>query len=458
MNRGLVLLVVAVLLVGGYLFLVDLPSERRAEESADSEARLLHFSPTEVDTLRLVRARDTVVLARDGEGWRMLSPIQEEVAAHSVDAQLSALANAERVRVVADSLGTADWAEFDLEAIEFGRADIDIVLRDGSTQRLAVGRLSSSGILCYVREENSSRLQTADRQVRTVANLSYHAFRRSDLFEVSADEIVTLDVASSGERFVATRDAAGQWWNEEGHRLKRRDLDSWVYFLATARVEAYLRDDVPGEDWAGYALDRPWGRVRWVARDGRDATLEFGNEAGDGRVYARRKGTSTLLLVADEHGRRAEPPFDAYLDTNPLVVDFDRVDRLRVRSEEDGRWVELTREDAQRDWKIESSTGEVESTPYLVQAARNVALGLEGFQTDAQMMLATEAPLSSVLSKIAMHVDITTPDTTRSLTLGWRGDGAQHWVRIDEEPTLHRVGRDLYLRLRALLEDAVSGR
>ena len=461
-NRRIIALAVVVLSMAAYLFLFDLPAQEQADRRAAQELRLFHFDPARVDTFRVDRPQSSVVVVRDPvRGWQLVEPIEEAADSATVTGLLAALAEAERVRVVADSLRTEDWQDYDLAERRFGRVRIRVTSHDGQVAELFVGALTPNGTLCYVRRPGSDALELAERQVYRIASVVHHALRRTRLFDVEAQAVVELELRRGHEHWKAMRGEDGVWRlaGPRRRRLRRRPLDRMAYLVATERVDQFLRDALEPGEWAAYGLDPPWADLRWRSREGREGRLELGNEENQGRLYARRGGGPPLIVVSSAWGQILQDSLEERLDPNPIGVVFSRVPRLRLSDPQSGAFVEIHR-DGDAVTLIAGRPGEpphpVESS-YLEQAVRNVVRGLEEFAADQEIFLAAGNTPVAVAGPAVVAVDFDDLEgRSRRLMVHRRSGGEGVWVRIDDEGALHHTADDLLFRLRSLLEGASS--
>lgn len=449
MSRIAVVLLVLAVGLAAYLFMFDLPGEEAEQEARHRQLHLFDFSVDEVDTLALLRRDRSIVVARSGEGWRLLEPVDELAEAGAVRDRLAQLAAAEIVRVVRDSVPEDDWGVYGLESRPNGRKDIRVRLRDGGTQVVHVGNETPSGAFVYVRRQGTDRLETAELGLMQLVWGSGNGLREVELFDVVDSAIVYLAVDGPRGSWATRRGEDGIWLQagaSEEVRLRRRPVVGIAHDLSTATIRSFAGRPQAGE-WAAYGFDPPYASFLWRDREGREGRVDLGNDAGDQRVYARRNRGPDLLLLLPQLAEHLAAPVDSLVDRNPLRTDFTQLDSLVVRYEGGGR--QIVRR-LGRDWYPVIDGALVTDRDGLELAAENLARGLEEFQPRDLWLLGDGQVPADVLDRVAVRVEISGPHGEFVMGLGWRGRGEQHWCFVEGERELYAVGRGLYLRFRGL--------
>lgn len=462
-----VLLAVGVVGLAAWLFLYDLPLEQAQQQQAVDVSVLVDFDPARVDTLRVVRDNAPWTLAKRWnadtakEEWWLITPIEERADQRTAANALDLLRAYRSQRRLADSLESDAWGRYGLSQGHPARIDIIATLDSGEEVVLHVGSLDPTGDFVFVRAGGTDALDVVYSELADYALSSHHGFRERSIFEAEPEEIARLDLDGPTGSWTLERDAdTGLWWTEiagERRRLQRWEVDDLTHYLTDATVVGFQRDGLSGAQWSGYGLDSPWARIEWTLYDGTSAWLELGNETTERTYFGRRSGLDTVFVIQPGF----EDVFDlgpqSWIDENPIARNVRRARAIRVE-DEDGTWVLQERAPGnEKDWIVSTAQGEVEPTEYLFVSARNVALGLEQLKSGATMMLA-EGSAASAVGKRGPSARLSWsegPDV--ELVLWWREGESAPWMQIDGEPTLHRVERGLFLRLRAMIDAAHAG-
>ena len=449
-----IVLALVVIGLGVWIFGIDLPRERREIAQQEEAARLLPIAPADVDTLRVESGERAWTVVRREDAWWITRPIVERAETRAVQTMLERLARARSERVVVPRLDPDSWANYGLAAGSPGRVDLVLAGAEGERAEVAVGNRIVAGDFAYVRRPDSEALELVDQYVFELANASHHGMRRADLFQIAEGDVTRLDVVGPGGAWTAVRDTSTGLWYPRSvgttPRYRRWVLDDVALAIAEQRVQAYLRDDLESGDWAAYGLDAPWASVTVVTKDGREQTLELGNERERGQFFARKRGLDTVLVVRPQFFPALDAGATGLDDLNPIPENLRRALAIRVTDDE-GRWGEARPlKPDWLDWVLVTAEGEVESTTYRETAADNVARGLEEMQPERSLYLPSGDSPAALLEEILAEVSIRFDHATYELTFGWREQDP--WFFIEGDASLYEVDRGMILRLHGFVD------
>ena len=455
MSRRVLVLASLVLVIGGWLFFGELPVLQSDVERAAEQLRVFRSVPAVVDTVRFRKPGREILLVRsDGKeaGWWLRSPIVEKVPDINVEELIARLASTERWRRVAQAVPDSDWSLYGLADDSPGRVRIEMI-GNGGRSGLDVGLLTQGSHVVWVRRLGSPELDTCLEDLHILANMTHQGLRNPRLFEVNNSELRRIEVSGGNGDWRMVRDEAGLWYLDslEGSRLKRWIIEEFAFAVAGQRVDGYLRDDLTGKDWAAYGLDQPWATVEWEVADGRRGTLWLGNEVGGGLSFGRRAGLETVFQI--KHG--LEPMIFAdtstLIDRNPVGGNF--LHALRIRVSDGEGFIDLVRETP--GVRIVTERGDLEPGEYSQVAGRNLQLGLEEFQPEAEMIVPAGRQPADLLDSIEATLSIYWPGREVRLQIGQMG--GRVWIVEEGESTLWQVRPDLLLRVREVLGLRVRG-
>jgi hypothetical protein len=445
MSRRVFVLAVLVLLVGGFLVFRELPVLETERERALADLLVFRGAPAVVDTLRIRQDDREIVVVREEERWFLRSPIEEEVPALPILDLIERLQLSERWRLVGRGLTGEDWETYGLGPDSPGRSRIELI-GEGRSVGIDVGMLTGGSHAVWVRRVGSDDLELCFEEVFDIANMSHQGMRDPRLFEVEHGELTRMSFDADGNRWAAVRGEDGLWFldRDDRPRLKRWVLQDIAFAVASQRVEGYLRDFLEESDWAAYGLDQPWGTVAWEATEGRSGTLWLGNELGGGVYFGRREGLDTVFQIA----AGLDPAFEAdpleWIDHNPIGGNFLDSGKIRVHAE--GGFIDIIRETPGA--RVETEAGPVPHSDYVQVTARNLQLGLEEFQPEAEMIVAAGQDPVSLLDPVEATLTIHWPDRAADVAIGQMAGGV--WIAYED--ALYQTTTDMLLRTREVLK------
>jgi hypothetical protein len=198
--RGLLLWASVLLVLGAYLWMVDLPREREAHQHSELADKLLPFDAGGATALELRTADSTISLAKNqGRGWQILAPLKTAADQTAVRSLLMRLNDASRLRVI-DEHPTA------LE--QYGLAPPAVSLRitaKSIEHEVDFGTDSPVGASSYVRvlpavgtaspaESPPAPVLLVPREVREAVDKKLFDLRNKELFDLSAADVTAVEL------------------------------------------------------------------------------------------------------------------------------------------------------------------------------------------------------------------------------------------------------------------------
>lgn len=317
----------AVLGAGYYVYEIRQGPERDRAEAR--KGRLLTADLTDVTEMEIKRASDTVHVKREGDGWRMLAPVQARAARGPVEETITTLTTAKMDREITPS--AANPAEFGLDK---PAADVTLTLKDGKKVGLALGGKNPTGVWVYAREHDKpavvvlgeTTLRDSTRPAADFRDKTVLAFDRKD---VTGVDITLPDTAISVEL------ADGRWKMTRPAALPA-DTDTLGEFfdkIMGAQVKEFAAE--APQTLAPYGLDRPVRVAIHTGKDKERSTKEllFGrvDEAKKG-VYAMRPGATSVLLLPDTVWAAVPRNVAALRDRTVVAFERDKITRIDVES------------------------------------------------------------------------------------------------------------------------------
>jgi hypothetical protein len=276
--------------------LLDLRDKRLARSEAGDATRLVVRFPAE---------SKTVELAKEGEDWKLVQPIQTR-------------ADGERVRRLIDDLTLARASAF-VDApgapAEYGleppTAEVEITTAKGSEQ-VALGK---HGDKAYARIPGvGAVLEVATRVVDGIPREVFE-YRHKRVLTLESDEVKSLELSfpRDGGQQVLERDEST--WKSRDPALEVESLKAADLLFAIESLDATgLEEGTPG--LASLGLEPP--RVRVVARSasgGELGWLELGDPDPAKGLAARSSAGPEIWRVANELGEDVPLGADAFRNT-----------------------------------------------------------------------------------------------------------------------------------------------
>ena len=324
-----VVLAVLLVLVGGFYYVYEIRLGPEREKVETRKGRVFSAEAADVTALELKRPDETVTLKRDGDVWRLATPITARGNKGTVDETLTTILTAKMDREI--EAKPASLADFGLEK---PAAQVSLTLKDGKQVGLDLGSKSPTGVWVYAREQGKpavfvlpdSVLREATRPVVDFRDRTILAFERRDVTGVNVvTDAETIVIEPAGEKWKITRPVTLGADTAEMNDL----LDK----LASAKVKDFVAE--APRTMQAYGLERP---IKVSVHTGKDKdratrTLLVGRTDADKKgVYAMREGESSVLLLPEEIAKLVPRNVAAIRDKQLVDFDRDRIQRVDLES------------------------------------------------------------------------------------------------------------------------------
>ncbi len=295
-----VLAVLFIALLGFFYFYEIKGGEERKEAEAEAK-KVLQIDDKQVTRLTVQRRDTTVVVAKEGEGWRVLAPLKTEGDRANIESLLRTVNNLERVQVVADEAAVAGGA---VDPGDFGlgeRPDITVVLeQEGRRDTLFFGDKSPTGSYAYLRMSGSPEILAISSWRKSSFDKGLYDLREKRVMPFDRDAVRKIELSYDGQTIVMLKQ--GEEWQLEKPVAERGDSETIRRFLSrlwTARAKRFAAEEAT--DLAPYGLDNPWMRVSVYEGEGlalKEAIVGDAVRAGRiNRYYVKYAAKSPILMV-----------------------------------------------------------------------------------------------------------------------------------------------------------------
>ena len=245
-----------------------------------------------------------IVLAREENRWRLLSPTNRPANAENVNRLIQEINNGEVTQFVSDT--ATDLTKYGLDQprlkITFSSYSSENTAESNAGEvvlsTLEFGN-SENGVTYGRLKEEPYIFSITDQMFEDLPKTEY-SFRGLDILNLERDALVSVTVAKTGEDPVdLMRDAKGKWvLKNQGNRQNEARIQLFLTALAGLRAAAWA-DDPNGE----YGFDQPSLEIKISYQAGeqkREAQIKFGKANSDHQRYGMCTEEAGVFLVDDE--------------------------------------------------------------------------------------------------------------------------------------------------------------
>ncbi len=338
----------ALVLLGlaAYLYLVEFPSQQRAEQEAVQTSTLLTLPEQDITKLTLESVLGTVVLMRDERrSWTLVSPVRAEADAREAEAIVRALILGKVSRTVEESASTL--GPFGLErpaavvTVEAGDKKETFSIGDG-------GPISST---LYVLRGSDKHVLLTDLAAKDFLNKSVMTFRRKEILRVDQSQIDRLRLHYPPTEIVLylMPEKPAKRWKIRAPveaNADQSEVRAFLYRLSDFKAIGIL-DPGPERDAIAPTLTAPLATLT-LHGGGADQTVRlYQPTPSTGEAFAEVAGHASLYRISPNDIKDLTKDLFALRDKRLLGMDLPDITMLSVKTREEqytlinqsGEWV-----------------------------------------------------------------------------------------------------------------------
>jgi uncharacterized protein DUF4340 len=378
-QRKSLLLLVVLLILGGYIYLVEAPREQKEAEGK----KLVVLDKDAVGEIALTYPDRAVTLKKADDGkWRITQPVESDADESTVNSLITAVADAEVKRTLDEV--PQDLTVYGLTAPV---VKMKLTLRDGkSLPQVSLGKDTPVGFSVYAQKDGEQKILLVPQTLRLGLTKEVKDLRDRTILAFADDEVRKIEIRSpDGE--ITLNKADGNWALEKPVAARADDAEVRTFLanLRSIRAQDFLEDPVlqPQE----FGLAPPQLAVTLtLGSDGAQKTILLGNETGDdkggkNRYLKRADLDKPLFLVGDWVLRDVGKTAADFRDKTVAQFSQELAAKIEVKRQ-DGEGFTLTR-GADNKWAIDKTVEGTLREPALSQFAADV-YELRGFEIAAE--------------------------------------------------------------------------
>jgi hypothetical protein len=235
---------------------------------------------------------ESLILERDGEAWRLVSPIRARGDRSAAGNLVSEIAGARSQRSV--ECGGA-WNDYGLADPKF---TVFVSAGGGDADTFLVGDRNPTGDFVYVRKPGRSEVFLTEASLAASLGKPVFDLRDRSVLDFEKDDVRRLEIRGPAGKMILERTPGG--WDLRSPfeaAASTNGVDEILNRIKWAEAGAFV-DESP-RSTARYGLDRPFLRLLLVTgADSARKTLDIGSRAGD-RYFASGGGPGAAVILVD---------------------------------------------------------------------------------------------------------------------------------------------------------------
>ena len=415
---------------GAVAFKMTRPDPHVRDAKSHAAPGVPTLKQADIDELELSeKDKPTIVLKKDGEGWKIAAPAQDRADQKSVE---SALQTLEKMKFK-DAIAESPTSYEKLQVTD------DQVLKVVPKQAGAALTTLLVGKTGRVRVEGDPRVWEVTDLSRYSLSRDVKMWRDREILRIEKDNLDKIEVAVAGAKVVAKREAPpgpgpGPGNDDPSQPKPPAGPDKWIVLEGEGAVGGTLDESVPAsifsagshldaadfpDDVTAAGMDAPRARLAFVMKDGSKKELLLGNEAGEDvfvkrpdapRIWKLRKSTAENLFKAPVQWR----------DKTLAKIDAKDVQKIDVLKGAEHLLFERT---GDATWKA-ANVDELDSTK--VQSLASAFTTLK-----ALAIVESANPKATGLAKPTGTITVSKKDGSSTvLSVGAQDDKKNYYVRV----------------------------
>lgn len=378
-QRNSLLMLVVLLILGGYIYFVEFPREQKEAEGK----KLIVVDKDAIAEIALTYPDRAITLKKTKGGrWRMTQPVEADADESTVDNLITAVVDAEVKR-------TLDEAPQDLTVYGLNAPvmKLKLTLQDGKSLPLvSLGKDTPVGFSVYAQKEGEQKILLVPQTLRTGLTKEVKDLRDRTIVTFTDEEVKKVEIRTAGNEVVLHK-ADGEWRLEKPLSGKADDAEVRTFLanLRSIRAQDFLEDPLLEAKDLGLAPPQ-LAVTLTLGEDSTQKTILLGNEKSDekggkNRYLKRGDVEKPLFLVGDWVLRDISKTATDFRDKTVAQFSRDQVAKVEVKRQ-DGETFTLTRGTGDK-WAIDKTAEGTLREPALSQFVADLQ-ELRGFEIVAE--------------------------------------------------------------------------
>ena len=406
--KGLLIAVVLLAVLGGVTWWSNKTQADKAKApAADAPAKLLTIPDDQFQEIKIKKVTDEALsLKRENGKWQMTAPKPMAADQDAAAAMVSTLSN-----LTADKVVEEKATDLKPYGLDMPTLDVEIVRKDGKTDRLLIGDDTLNGTGAYAKLANDGKVVTVTTTVKTSLDKRPDDLRDKRLLTFDADKLSRVELAAKGPAVEFGKNGQNEWQIVKPRPLRADGsaVDGLVSKLKDAKMD--LSEADAAKQFAAAAKVA----TVTVTDAGGTQTMEIRRDK-DKNVFAKSSAVEGLYKANADLADALDKGVDDF--RNKKVFDFGFSDPSRVEVKGTG----YTK--AGDKWTANGKTMDNASVQNLIDKLRDLAATKFAEKGGGEPVLA-----ASVVSN----------NGKRNEKVSISKQGTQYFAQRDGEPSIYEL-------------------
>ncbi len=312
--RNLGILAALLAALGAYVYFYEVKGEKNRQEAEEKAKKLFQIEDKDIAALNIKQEGQEIVLQKDKDVWKLVSPIQSKADKYAADGLASDFASARIER-------TLDEPGLNLKTYGLDPASVKVSakLNNGKAQELELGQKDFSESSAFARIPGQNKVYVISSSLLNSATKKLIEFRDKSVLEFQRDQAKELTILAKGKEFDFEK-SGDNWMVKKPFQSRgdRTEIDSILSDLEYAKVEDFVQ--LPLEDLKSYGLNSPEVRVDLFLGENRARKSLLIGKKVDNLYYARDESKTDVFKIKEDLFKK--------LDVDPKKIRDKKVLRI----------------------------------------------------------------------------------------------------------------------------------
>lgn len=251
--KGTLLLLVAVLALGSYIYFYEIKGSEKREKAKEVEKQFWKIDDKNIQQIDLVSYGQHITAVRKNEKeWTLAAPRQLDADSDELNRMASSASNIQRDSVAEQN--PTDLQKFGLNPAQFG---LRLKTKGGKEYALDFGNKNPTGSFAYAAIPNQRGVFLIPNHFVDTFNKKVDDLRNHSILSFEQPEAQSLNLNSSKGAFEVTKDSGDRWWFKGmGKRAADSpDVRSLLNALSMGKIKEFFNENP--DDYSNLGLDKP---------------------------------------------------------------------------------------------------------------------------------------------------------------------------------------------------------
>ena len=322
--RNTIILLVVFLLLGGYVYIVEIKQHEKKKAEKEKQEKIFPFAKDSIIQLQVKNKHGTFVFEKKGNDWHILKPISTLADNSPINTALSNLTTAKKKRHF--TIKESEKKEFGLTSKALR---VKVKLKNGEEDSLWLGDKTPVGGNVFA-SRGDTLVFTIPQYVKSSLNKNLFNWRDKKLLHFKRADVQRMVIRNKYGRFEFVRSGNNQWTINNIHRpADSGELSTVFSKLEYGRARSFV--DEEGTHLRKYGLKPPAYQVDLFLNAEKGSRTLLVSRKIKKKYYAHDVSRKPIFEVDSSLVKAINKPLVKFRSRDFAQFERDKVDRIKIQ-------------------------------------------------------------------------------------------------------------------------------